>query len=264
MKLSRNATIIALLVLTVVLLTGCINIKTVVKVNTDGSGTVEQTFLMLSELVAMVAAFSPEGEEFTLLDKDKLAAGASSMGEGVQFVSAQATKENNFEGYKAVYSFKNINSLAVNQNPGDMVPGQSEPSPTEFIRFVFTKASGGSPAKLTINMPQESTGRSAEPATGKEEPSAEDLEAAKQMFQNMKIGLDVQCGTSIVSTTALHRSGNTVTLMDLDFSKITENDAFFQKLMKEDPSTIETLKGRVANLPGIKVEPKGSVEVSFK
>lgn len=252
---------VLIFVLVALLLTGCLNVKTLVKVKPNGSGTVEQTYLMHKDIVAMIAAFSPEGEKFSLMDKDKLTADASSLGDGVKFQSAEPVTQDNFEGYKVVYSFDTITKLKLNQNPGDLVPGQDEPSPKEYLGFEFQAASGATPAKLTVTMPEQEAGPGSEPAA---ESSDEDLEAAKQMFENMKIGLFFECGTSIVSTTATHRAGNTVTLMDLDFGKIVENEELFNKLMKDDPRTIEMLKVELLGIPGIKIESKPTVEINFK
>ena len=147
-------------VLFLIVLTGCLQIETTVTVNTDGSGTVERIFMMQKEILAMLASMGSmgeegESEEFELLDEEELKAEAIGMGEGVALVSAETYETETFSGYKAVFSYPDINKLMVNQNPAESVPdgaSDGEEAVQEMITFSFTK---GNPATLKINLENE-------------------------------------------------------------------------------------------------------------
>jgi hypothetical protein len=52
--------------------------------------------------------------------------------------------------------------------------------------------------------------------------------------------------------------------MEMDFSKIVENEEAFKKLTLSKTESLEETKQVIASLPGIKVELKDRVEVQFK
>ncbi|NIR14348.1 MAG: hypothetical protein GWN86_10540, partial [Desulfobacterales bacterium] len=154
----------ALVTLTLLALAGCFQMDMLIKVNPDGSGTIEQTVLMkddfIEQMKSMNQAFTPEGEEpeeFSLLNEEELKQSASTLGKGVKYVKATPIKKPGFEGYTAIYSYKDINDLNIDQNPGGEMPGNEaqEKSP-EFITFKFKK---GKTSELTINMPEEKAKR---------------------------------------------------------------------------------------------------------
>ena len=111
-------------------LTGCIESKIIVKVNTDGSGEIEETFLMSKEIFQMMAGLASLGEEGEqtepeipdLLDMDKLNKKTGTMGEGVTLASAEKVSTDKAQGYRAVYQFSDINKIMINQNPDENVP----------------------------------------------------------------------------------------------------------------------------------------------
>ena len=146
-----------ILVLTVViLLSGCLQSRTVVTVETDGSGTIEERFLMQNQIVQMLAGMS-EQESFSILDREELERGAADFGQGVTLETAEEVSTEWGSGYRAVYTFEDINRLRVNQNPSEDIPADDAempggpPEATEYIQF---RMSPGSPASLEIIMPK--------------------------------------------------------------------------------------------------------------
>src|SRR3990172_12127338 len=60
------------------------------------------------------------------------------------------------EGYKAIYKFKNLNQVKVNQNPSDEMP-MAEPkegsdTTNEYVFFKFIK---GKPNRIEFKLPDE-------------------------------------------------------------------------------------------------------------
>ncbi len=264
----------ALLLLSVVLLfTGCLDMRTIISVNKDGSGTVEQRFLMQKQFVEMLqgmAAMSGEGQDDSegsfMYKPEELKANAAGMGKGVRFKTAEPLETSSMEGYRVVYSFSDINTLRVNQNPGDAVPapsddGDGEQAP-EYLTFSFKK---GPTATVQIHLPDEKDSDDAQDGAGSAgaEPKQEDIDMAKQLYKDMRLTMLVKFNGSIVKTNATHRNGSEITLMDMDFGKIMSNDELVKKLAAAEAESLEATKAYVNNVPGVKVEQNQTVEVQF-
>ncbi len=80
----------------------------------------------------------------------------------------------------------------------------------------------------------------------------------------MRIGLKVIFPDGIRRTNASYRNGNTVTLMEIDFGKIIENEEVFAEIMNENIESVESLKRYVERVEGLKAETVRPVEVVLK
>jgi hypothetical protein len=278
----KKLTLLLLIGTFFVLLTGCLQSEIEVTVNTDGSGTIRQTFLLSGELTAMMnfgsMGMSEEEEEdntFSLYDEDELKAMTSALGEGVTYVSSESISTDWGEGFQAEYSFTNINNVRVNQNPGEFVPSgmtsmgmEEEPEEddtvTEYITFDFKK---GNPSVLTINLPNqydEDTPAADDTGSTEEEMDNSELMMMKEFFRGMRIAMTIDFNGNIVKTNASYREDSKVVLLDMDFSKLMENEDAFMKLMRTNPETIEETKNMFEDTEGMKAEFKETVTVSFK
>ena len=109
MKKLAAALIILFVLLTIA---GCVDVKTKIKVNKDGSGTVEETVLMSTEMIQMLKQFvsgfaddSTNVEEFKLYNEGDIKNRAADFGDGVQFSSGKELQEDGREGYFAFFTF---------------------------------------------------------------------------------------------------------------------------------------------------------------
>lgn len=252
----------------VLLLTGCLQSRTVINVNSDGSGTVEETFLMREDVAQMMASMGGE-ESFSLLDRDELRGAASDYGSGVNFESAEEMSTDWGTGYVVVYAFDDINELRVNQNPSDDMPeaaGETEGA-VEYIRFTMTQ---GNPATLEIVLPEPEEeaapgGSDSMPESGEApEISSEQMQGMASAYTDMRVSVDVVVNGTIVDTDATHRDGNRVTLIDMDFNKILEDPAVMQQLAQQEPGSLSAVETMVTDIPGIAVETRRRVQVRFR
>jgi hypothetical protein len=273
-------------------LTGCIESKILVKVNIDGSGEIVETFLMSKEILQMMAGLASLGEEGEqtepempdLLDMDKLKEKTGTMGEGVTLASAEEVSTEKAQGYKVVYQFSDINKIMINQNPDENVPqppaeGEDDPI-KEFVTFEFTRGTKTKPAILTIvnpqkefsdetDLPEQAVQAEAAQSNGDEPPQISGQEAMmmdifKEAFRDVKIDMAVEVNGKIVKTNAEHVDGRSVVLMELDFSKIVENEEALRTLAMSKNESLENTKAVMAKVPGIRVELKDQIEVQFK
>ena len=263
--------IFVLLALSLALM-GCFESIVLLRVNKDGSGTIEETVVISDAFMELMKSFGGEEEgeeEEEPINEQELIDKAASMGEGVRYVSAEPVKTDRGSGYKAIYSFSDINDVRINQNPGENVSpppmGGEEQGPVEeWLRFNF---SGGRTATLEIIYPQDMEMHQEEKSAESEadmDSNPEMMEMMRELYQDMHIGIAVEVDGEITDTNASYVDGSTVTLMDIDFAKILEDEEKFKELMNANPETVEEMKELVKDNPGIKVETEESIRIRFR
>ena len=80
--------------------------------------------MMSNEVINMFKQFassfsedSTKTEDFEMFKEEDAKKRASDYGEGVEYVSGEHVNSDTQEGFKAIYSFKDLNLLKINQNP---------------------------------------------------------------------------------------------------------------------------------------------------
>jgi hypothetical protein len=245
-------------------LTACLNSTTLVKLNPDGSGTVEQTTLVnMAALKGM-----PGGQSSApMSNREELERTAARMGKGVRLLSTEPAKgANGFEGTKAIFSFDDINQVEVSQDPnmgGGSGAGKSE-SP---VKFTFTRS--GATSTLTINIADRpGSGKSETPAAPTEMPDLTNpmiMGMIKSMFQGFKINLDLEVAGSIVKTNAEYVAGPRITLLEMDMAALLADEAKLKALQgKVSPdASFSDIKPYLKDIKGIKIDGP-SISVEFK
>jgi hypothetical protein len=250
-------------------LVGCIQVSTVIKVKPDGSGTIEETVVYVQELKATPEMASPGkgAKEFKLFNEVELKKKVGEMGEGVTYISGKKITTDEGEGYQAIYAFKDVGKLKFNQNPGEKVPGGGPGGPgekEEFITFQFIK---GTPATLIIKMPVAELNEGEKTAPPKVEEGSQDattMDKMKEIFKDMKASMAVEMQGTIVETNATYREGSKLTLMEVDFDKMLEDEEKFNKFAQAEPETWGEIKKLSKDMAGIKIELNEKVTIRFK
>jgi hypothetical protein len=257
----------------VTLFTGCLQVETTVKLNKDGSGTIEEKVMMSKMVVQMMNQFmnsmpdsSGKKQEFKLFKEDDLRTKASEYGEGVSYVSGkEVSGKDGWEGYKAVYSFKDINKLRMDTNPNKKVELDEGGSGVENDYFSF-RFKPGNVAELIIDRPD--VPMSEEPATNESNEDSTENQPMNdyivKMMDGMRIKICLQPQGKIVSTNASYVDGPEVTLVDVDFSALLKNKESFERLEKNPPKSLDEMKEIVKNIPGMKIEFQKPVSIKFK
>jgi hypothetical protein len=290
-----------ILTITVVLFShGCIQVDTVVKVNADGSGEIEETFLMnkafAQQMKAMMIGMtqgmkemnSEDKEEetgempnshdknntFDIFDESKLQERASVLGKDVTYLSGTRIVTAEYEGYKALYAFKDINAMKVDQNPGEQVPssqlepGQRTEGKKEYVTFTHKK---GSTATLFIKLPAKSDAKASVDVPDESEPSFENdqqtgamMAQMMKLFEGMRITFSVEVDGTILETNATHREGSRVTLIDVEYGKLIEMPEHFKKIGQAQPKTLQEARLFMKDIPGIKIEFNDEIRILFQ
>ena len=128
----------------------------------------------------------------------------------------------------------------------------------EYLTFSLRR---GSPAVLEIRLPG---GDDEAAGSGDDAPSVDALAAASQLYQDMRISVRVEVIASIVSTDATRRSGNSVTLMDIDFNRIPQNPELTAAVLWNQAGSLAEVQRLVQGTEGIAVEPRKVVTISLR
>ena len=135
--------IFLVLFLSITTFSGCIKVDTKVNINKDGSGTMEEQVLISDAIAQMMSEFMSSfqdsaniPESFNLFKEEELKDKASEYGQGVEYVSGKEIKKDGWQGYKAIYSFKDINQIKMATDPNEkMEMGDSDTG--EYFSFKF-------------------------------------------------------------------------------------------------------------------------------
>ena len=255
-------------------LSGCIDSATKITVRNDGSGTIEKTVVLSTKLVSLIAGMGMGGDaasiEAGMLSEKSLKAEASRMGAEVSFVSAQKLTTPKGNGYRAVYSFKDIGKVKIDESPAadvSMPQGAAAASggsaTPELLTFRFAK---GSPATLTIVAPPVESSRAAPARSSQTSPedAQKMLESMRPLYADLRIALSVEVQGTITQTNAAFVDGSTVTLMELDFGKILADEAVWKKLASTQADSIKQVQDVLKAMPGVRLETQPTVSVSFR
>lgn len=248
----------------------CLDHEATITINKDGSGTITEQTLFSAEASAMMeqmAGLGGEGQDplGKMIDAEATAAAAKKMGEGVEVEKAEKIDKDGRKGGRVVYKFKDINKVKfvmggsmsdagkAMQPPG--LPEEEKKAEEAPITF---KLEGG---KLTLTNPQEKPAADGEKPE-KPEIDEQQLAMAQGMFKDMRMALKIELPGGIEETDASNVSGNTITLVEMEFAKLVSDPAKLKKLMElEDPAAAaKEFKG----VDGLKVETKETISVTLK
>ena len=271
----RKTKFLASIVVSVFLVSACLDVDMKIKVKPDGSGTIEEHVLLSNDVVDMLSSFGEvdsEGnkETFEIYNEEELRSKAIEIGEGAKFIGGEKISADGKQGYRAVYEFPDITKIRVNQSPDSKLPegtvddGESDEN-GEFITFNFSK---GNPAILKINLP------------GMEEPEAkggdeEQIESDSlnsggmeemfiEMMKDFRMNMEVEIEGDIVETNAAFRDGSKITLLLMDFKKLFEMPEKLKEFKKLKPNSYKKAEKFFHDIPGFKIELKETVNVKLK
>ena len=260
-----------LALVTAAALTGCINSTTLIKVNADGSGTVEQTTLMNMAAVKSMMPGADKQMGGAVINKADLERTAARMGKGVRLLSAEpATGANGFTGTKAIFAFDDINQVQVSQDPNmsGSTSGSfaSEPKADDPVRFSLSRS--GSTSTLVVSLNDQPGGggdQSQNPGDGPDLTNPAMMNMIKTMFQGAKIGINLEVAGSIVKTNAEYVTGSRITVLELDLESLLADEAKFKALQSKlgPGASLSEVKPYLRDIKGIKVDGP-TIRVEFR
>ncbi len=253
---------------------GCIEVQTLVNVNKDGSGTIQEKVLFSKEMVSLLSSFnvsdstaskSKSGSPF--YDVEKLKSEAGNMGEGVRYISSKQITEGDREGYTATYGFSDLNKIKVSDNPGNKASiGNSQEDKNKKKQYLTFNFKPGSPAQIIINIPKEDNKKPATETKVKKDTSNMNNPFAKHflnMMKDFRFSLELNVNGKIENTNATYVKGSKVTLFDVEFDKLMKDKNKVDELYNLQNSDSEEMKKLLKSMPGVKIEMENPVNIKF-
>ncbi|MGH2569406.1 MAG: hypothetical protein ACRDGA_13795, partial [Bacteroidota bacterium] len=125
---------LALAAVSLIVLSGCLQLQRVVTVKPDGSGTIRERVVLKSQMAIMMISLAKQmkGEgkkkDEGIFDEGELREKASTMGEGVTYLSGKKLPQEEGEGYEVVYAFEEINKVLMSDTPDIQGLGDVQPN----------------------------------------------------------------------------------------------------------------------------------------
>jgi hypothetical protein len=206
----------------IMFLGGCIEDVKLVRLKPDGSGTIAYTRRMKDWAIETVRK-NKLVDEFT---EERARARVANLGE-VEFVSTEKASLVGWEGMTAIYSFKDITKLKLDDS--DTV-------------FGLKKLANGNRV-LTV------TSRS-NPAKQNTQPDALKLsdEQARALLSGLKIRLEVEVDGAVVECNSPYMEDSVLTVMEIDVDQLMVEEARLKKKAAEEPATLAQAKETIEAL----------------
>ncbi len=262
---------LAVAVVAAALTAGCISSDTLIKLNADGSGTIEARMMMSASALNMLQSMGgEEGKKADPFSAEELKKKADQMGEGVRFVSAEPIEANGMKGSKVVYAFDDINAVKV-KSSGDM-PGQKADASKKADDFSFKFSRTMGVPTLTITMPEpKKKAETPEGETPPEPPKPQEMppeamNMMKMMMKGLHIDVSIAVNGKIIKTNATYQTGNQVTLVDMNFDELMNDPAALQAMQNgmgpgADPASV---KKALEKIKGVKIETEPVVTITWR
>lgn len=246
------------------LLSACMEMTSVVTVNKDGTGSIEETALIGAQVKAMLGAQGDgaqggPGIKDMVPDKAKAEERAKKLGEGVTVKSHEPVKlADGREGVKVTYAVADISKLKYEpfDSKGKEDSGNSP--------ITFSVSGGTVNVSLPPDKPKEK--KADKPKLPPEQMQAQ-MAMMKPMFAGMRMTMQIKGGSGIASSDATNVSGDVVTIMDIQFDKIMDKPEAFAKFMEtaDDKDMTPAMAAELfKGVEGFKIEGKEKITIKLK
>ena len=252
----------------------CLDIETLISVRGDGSGTVRERVHLSDEAVEMIRQMEQtaggKSSGTGVLDRARLEARSAAMGPGVALVSAEPLPAGEGTGYVALWSFDDIDTLRVEQDPegampsGDDAAGGSTEADKASMRFRLQR--GETPVLHVASSLARDPASAATAGSDVPTPPAEEqvpAEILREMFKGMRFEIAIEVEGGIVETNATRHDGRRVTVFELDFDRLLQNDEALALLGASDQPDPTQVMAALRDVPGIHVETEPDLRIAF-
>jgi hypothetical protein len=246
----------------------CFQMTTVVKVNGDGSGTIDHALVVTKAALAQLRSFGARGgggrgQPIDLTSEDQARAMASALGPGVTYLSSTPIDTPVGQGRRAQYAFTDISQLRISDQPStDGLPMRGRSSvnsrASDFTCALTREPSGN--AVLHINLPEMNFSSAlGDAAIGN--PPAQQLALVRSLLAGARISIGVEPAGHLVRTNSPFVDGERVTLLDVNLDQVLGNEAVIATL--QAATTPDEVKAALRDVPGLKIPLDREVTIEF-
>lgn len=248
------------------ILSSCLEIKSTIIANKDGTATIEEVTLLGAQLTAMMHVGGRQEAQIRglVMDKPKAEERAKKLGEGVTVKSYEKLEmPDGRSGAKVVFAVPHLSKL--HYLPFE--PEQSSKTPTKKQPMTFALSG----KTLTITNPEADIKRS-EGGSPQKDPEEmahmkERLDMMRMAVQGMRITVEIKGEAGIASSDATHFKDGTISYLDIQFDKLTENAEVFAEVMESDDeggTSMSDMATRFNKVDGFKIEGKKVITAELK
>ncbi|MGB7219445.1 MAG: hypothetical protein WBD07_11620 [Vicinamibacterales bacterium] len=245
---------------------GCFQISTLVTVNGDGSGTINQRVLFTSAALAQIRQFAALAggvpQNFEPVSEQQARDAADTMGPGVTYVSSTPIDTPEGQGRNTTYAFIDINQLRLDAqppSPGGLMGGAQGLGAATRATFSLTREPDGL-ATLRIVAPQLSLpgGRRIGPAGNV---SPDQVAMVRPLLAGARLAMAVEPAGSLVRTSSPWVESQRVSIIDIEFDQFL-NDDTLRRL--QGARTVGEATAALKESPGVKINFDPEITIEFR
>ena len=241
---------------------------TTVRLNGDGSGTIDHSMLItkaaLAQLRQLSALGGGRGQTLDFVSEDQAKKMAETLGPGVTYVSSEPINTPVGEGRNSRYAFTDINTLRISpqpQSPGGIsVKTQAFSPDSNTITCSFAHAANGN-GLLTISLPELNLQSAFGNANTGDAGITQQLAMARTLLAGARVLIGVEPVGQLVATSSPFVDGPQVTLLDVNLDQVLANEALIAKV--QAAKTSEEMKAALTGVPGLRIVLERQVTIEF-
>ena len=245
-------------------LASCIEIKSTVVVNKDGTATIEESILLSAELATMMQGAQASQLKGLVMNKEMAEERAKKLGEGVTVKSHEEVKTpDGKSGVKVVFAVADLARLKY--VPFEPEQDDKPASLSAPMTFALTGST------LTITNPDADKKKGGEAAAPKK--SADEIAMMKSqmtmmkpMLAGMHLAVEVKGASGIASSDATHLSDGAITYLEIQFDKLMQNADAYTGFMESVDAGMSAadMAAKFGKVDGLKIEGKKVVTAELK
>jgi hypothetical protein len=250
---------------------GCFQMTTLVKVNGDGSGTIDHSMVLSKAALAQLRGMAGltgrnDRAQIDFTSEDQARAMAGALGTGVTYLSSEPIDTASGQGRRSLYAFADISQLKISQQPES--PGGIRSNGRAHggdITCTLTHEPNGN-AVVHINLPEielpDIGRRSASGDTpARNTALLQQFAMARALLAGAKLQVAMEPAGLLVRTSSPYVEGSQVTLLDVDLDQLLANEAVLTRL--QEAANPEELRAALKDVPGLKMPLEREVTIEF-
>jgi hypothetical protein len=253
----------AVLLLAAVMSSACFQMTTVLKVNADGSGTLEHRMVYTNAGLAQLRQFTALGggraQSVDPTSEQQARDLVTSIGPGVTYVSSTPVTTATGRGRDAIYAFTDVTQLRISTQPaapaGITARAGGFSTQGGSVTFTMTHEANGN-AILHIVVPEPDYLN----ALGSPQ-AASQIGMVKQLLGGAKILLAAEPSGTLVKTSSPYVDGSRVTLLEIDLDEVLKDQTLMPRL--QAATTQDEAKAVIKSAAGLKINLDRDITIEF-
>jgi hypothetical protein len=235
---------------------------TVLKVNADGTGTIDHRMLYTTAALAQLRQFAALGGRAATADplsEQQARDMAASIGPGVTYVSSTLLDTPAGKGRESIYAFTDVTQLRISTQPatpgGLAIKTKAFSTEAETVTFSMTRDPGGN-AVLHIHVPEPNF------LDALASPEAQSQVAMiKTALAGARVLLVAEPAGAVVKTSSPYGDGQRVTLLEVDLDEILKDTTLLPRLQAAKSN--DEAKTILQAASGLKINLDRDITIEF-